>query len=243
MPLREVGSNASLDRGLDEFSSAPYRSQLARAPVVAVPPVQASRANAVLELALSLSGAGLAAFMLTHEALHVTLLFGAPTYDRVAEFMERYYLLTAVVPPLVALFFAHVFLVARRVPTAYSQQSTLLRHMCALRHLDTWTWLMQVLTGIALLVLASIHVWVILTDLPIEASRGGARVFGVYIWLYVPFVVVVQMHAALGLYRIAVKWWLVSRPWARLIASVWLVATMSLGFVVLVAFYRLGGGQ
>ena len=238
-----VRSDTSVGRALRESSGADDEAGLLGARPGGPATARPSRANAYLELALSLSGAGLALFMVTHEALHLTVLFGVSVYDTLSRFMEDYYLLHAVVPPLVLLFLVHIYLIVRRVPTAYSEQAVLLRHTRSLRHLDTWTWLVQVVTGIALFALASIHVWVVLADLPIESEKSGARVFGVYLWNYAPFVVIVQMHIAVGLYRMVVKWLPLSRSWVRGIATAWMVAAISLGFAILVALYRLGGGS
>ena len=215
----------------------------AAAPTVKAVPVGEARATALLELALSVSGGGLAIFMASHLALHLTVLVGAEVYDAVAEFMERYYLLHAVVPPLVVWFFVHVFLALRRVPTSYGQQKALLHHARSLAHLDTWTWIVQILTGAAILVLGFTHIWVIVADLPIEAAKSGARVSGIYAWYYVPFEVVVYPHMMIGLYRIAVKWWPVSRPWAHRILVVGTLVVMALAAAVLITLFSLGRGQ
>jgi len=238
-----VRSDTSAQRALRESPGAAGKAGLTGTRPGGPAPAGPSRVNAYLELALSLSGIGLALFMVTHEALHLTVLFGASVYDTLSRFMEDYFLLHAVVPPLALLFVAHIYLIVRRVPMAYSEQAALLTHSRSIRHLDTWTWLIQVLTGLALFALASIHVWIVLADLPIESEKSGARVFGVYLWNYIPFVVIVQMHIAVGLYRLVVKWLPLSRFWVRGIATAWMVAAISLGFAILVALYRLGEGS
>ena len=212
-------------------------------PAARMSPAGVARANARLELALALSGLGLVAFMITHEAFHLTVLVGESAYDSLSRFLERYYLLHAVVPLIAIWALAHIFLAARKVPTAFPEQMALFRHMRSLRHLDTWSWVIQVLSGIALLVLGSVHLWVVLTELPIDAAISGARVFDVYLWSYVPFVVLVQFHLAVGLYRIAVKWGLLSRGWAHGIATAWVIVAVGLGITILVALYRIGGSQ
>tara|TARA_B100000315_G_scaffold109165_1_gene100160 strand:- start:794 stop:1078 length:285 start_codon:yes stop_codon:yes gene_type:complete len=94
-----------------------------------------------------------------------------------------------------------------------------------------------------LLVLAAIHLWVVLSDLPIEASKSGARVFGVYLVFYIAYIVLVEAHMSIGLYRLSVKWGLLTRPWAHRILTAWTVAVLSLGFAILGALYRIGGSQ
>ena len=241
--MLEVESTESLDRGLNGRNGAHRTAQSTAAPVRDRARAGEARTIARLELALSATGVGLAGFMVTHMGLLFTVLLGANALDTLAEFMERYYLLHAFVPVLAVMFVGHVYLAARKVPTAFPQQRALVRHMRSLRHLDTWTWAAQVLTGIALLALAAIHLWVVLADLPIEASKSGARVFGVYLWFYLAFIVVVEAHMSIGLYRLAVKWGLATRPWAHRILTAWTVAILSLGFAILVALYRIGGSQ
>jgi fumarate reductase subunit C len=88
--------------------------------------------------------------------------------------------------------------------------------------------------------LASIHLWVILTDLPIQAAKSGARVYGTYLWFYVLFLFLVEAHASAGIYRIAVKWSSVGRIWAHAALTVWMIVFLALGFAVLVALYGAG---
>jgi fumarate reductase subunit C len=113
--------------------------------------------------------------------------------------------------------------------------------MRSLRHLDTSTWALQIITGIAILVLASIHLWVILTDLPIEAEKSGIRVFARYFWLYAPFIVLIEAHLTFGVYRVAMKWGLLGRRFAHPIFTVWTVGVLALGFAILVELHRVGG--
>jgi len=116
----------------------------------------------------------------------------------------------------------------------------LFKHMRTLRHLDTWMWAVQLVTGAALVLLASIHLWVILTDLPIQAAKSGTRVYGTYLWFYVLFLFLVEAHASAGIYRIAVKWSSVGRIWAHAALTVWMIVFLALGFAVLVALYGVG---
>jgi fumarate reductase subunit C len=171
-----------------------------------------------LELITSASGLGLAIFMLMHLSLLSTVLVGAQTMDDLGGFLERYYLLHAGIGPFI--------LVSRARGMA---------------HLDTWTWVFQVLSGAAVLMLASIHLWVMLTDLPIEASKSGEHVAGFYLWLDIPFVLFVWGHLCVGLYRIAVKWGLLARRWAYWALATYATAALALSFAVMASFHRLGG--
>lgn len=195
----------------------------------------------ILELATSVSGVALAVFMVMHLSLLSTVLVGAQTMDALASFLERYYLVFMMTPPLLFLGLAHVFLTVRKAPNTFQQQRILLRQMRWLRHLDTWTWGFQLTSGVALLALASIHLWVILTDLPIEAAKSGAHVSGIYLWLDIPFVLLVQGHIAVGLYRVALKWGLLARRWAYGALALYTAIALGLSFTVMATFYSLGG--
>jgi fumarate reductase subunit C len=194
-----------------------------------------------LELATSASGLGLAIFMLMHLGLLSTVLLSAQTMDDLGGLLERYYLLHAMIGPLLLLGLVHMFLAVRKVPTTFRQQRILVSRARGMAHLDTWTWAFQVLSGAALLMLASIHLWVILTDLPIEASKSGEHVSGMYLWLDIPFVLFVWGHICVGLYRIAVKWGLLARRWAYGVLATYATAALALSFAVMASFYRLGG--
>jgi len=194
-----------------------------------------------LELVTSASGLGLAIFMLMHLGLLSTVLIGAQTMDDLGGLLERYYLLHAMIGPLILLGLVHVFLALRKVPTTFRQQRILVSRARGMAHLDTWTWVFQVLSGAAILILASIHLWVILIDLPIEASKSGEHVSGMYLWLDIPFVLFVWGHICVGLYRIAVKWGLLARRWAYGLVGAYAAAALVLSFAVMASFYRLGG--
>jgi len=167
-------------------------------------------------------------------------MVGAATMNSLASFLERYYLLHSVAPLLILLIIGHVILAARKLPSTSKEQLTLVKHIRTLWHVDTWMWVLQIATGVAILILVSIHLWVILTDLPIQALKSGSRVHGVYLWFYVPFIILVEAHASAGLYRIAVKWDLIRRRWAHMVLALWTVLFLVLGFAILATFYWIG---
>ena len=209
------------------------------APMRPVPEV--STAGGLLELGLAVTGIGLTVFMVMHLGLLLTVLVGAQTMDSLASFLERYYLLQSVAPVLVIALIVHVVLSLRKIPVSLRQQVVLLNRTRAMRHFDTFTWGIQMVTGIAIAALVSIHLWVILVDLPIEAAKSGARVSGIYLWLYIPFLVAVESHISAGIYRVAVKWGINRRRVLHAVLNVWTVAALALGAAILVALYRLGG--
>lgn len=199
-----------------------------------------SRATAMMEIALTLSGMALTAYMVLHFGDLTSILIGTEAMDDVAAFMERYYLLQAAAPVLAIILVAHVFLAARKVPTTFIQQWALTRHLRSMRHMDTWTWAFQILSGAALMALVAIHVWTVLSDLPIEASKSSSRVYDVYLWLYVPLILMVVSHMIIGTYRVLVKWGIVSRRLAHLFLLVGTAFFLGLGYAILVTLYQVG---
>lgn len=206
-------------------------------------PASPSRQLGFSDLALSLSGVGLAVFMVMHMGLLASALLGAATMNALAEFLERYYLLQIGVVGLVPLLLIHSVVSLRKLPTSVRQQWEVVSGIRSLRHLDTWTWALQIGTALAILILTSIHLWVVLTTLPIEAEKSGLRVFQTYWWFYAPFIVVVEAHISIGLYRAAVKWGLLARWPAHLALLAWTAVFLLLGFAILVNFYLLGGAS
>ena len=198
-----------------------------------------SMASGLVELGTSLSGLLLALFMVSHMGLLFSVLLGTGSFDDLASFLEGYYLLHMAAPFLVLLIIAHIVLSARRAPTTFRQQGALIRELGHLRHLDTYTWVVQVVSGVALLALAAIHLWVILASLPIEAVKSGARVNDHYLWLYIPFILLVEGHISLGLYRLAVKWGIMERLRAHLVLLGYTAVFLGLGFAILASFYRI----
>ena len=102
-----------------------------------------------LDVATSVTGIGLALFLLVHMGLLSSVLWGASTMDALGGFLERYYLLQATAPLLILLILAHVVLVTRKAPTTFRQQWVLVRQLRQMGHLDTWTWAFQVVSGAA----------------------------------------------------------------------------------------------
>jgi len=198
-------------------------------------------ASARLELVLAISGIGMSLFMIGHTALLSTVLLGADALDTLAEFLEKYYLLHSVVPFLVALFLGHIFLAARKLPVSFSEQAALLRHSRSLKHFYTWAWNVQIITGVLLAMLIAIHLWTILTDLPIEAHKSGGKITGKYLYFDAPFAVLVYTHMSAGLYRISVKWGIFGPAWSNRIIAVWTAAILALSAVIILAFFRVGG--
>lgn len=109
-------------------------------------------------------------------------------------------------------FLLHFVLAARKVPFRSEQQSAIWGLSQQLRHTDTRLWMIQAFTAMIILIMGSIHMWTVLTDLPITAFKSAARIQGGF-WLvfYLILLPMIELHVGIGFYRIAVKWGFVRR--------------------------------
>ena len=137
---------------------------------------------------------------------------GPGAMNTLARFFEDTYMAQVGGPMIGATFLFHFLLAARKVPFRMEEQSTIWKHTKMLRHTDTWLWLIQVITAMVILIMGSIHMWTILTDLPITAAKSAARIQGGF-WLvfYLILLPMVELHVGIGFYRIAVKWGFIRR--------------------------------
>ena len=80
-----------------------------------------------------------------------------------------------------------------------------------MHHMDTWLWLVQVVTAIVILVMASAHVINILSNLPISADKSAAAIQGGMVPFYLVLFAALDLHIAIGLYRVGVKFGILNR--------------------------------
>lgn len=201
------------------------------------------RAAALLDIGEAVSGLALALFLWMHMALVASIYFGREAFDRIPRFLDGTGLSVVGIPLLLALFFLHALLAGRKLPGGYCEQRIIWRHAARLRHRDTAAWIVQAVTGMAILVFASIHFWVILTAWPIEASLSAGRVSRTsFLVFYLVLLALGELHAGIGLYRLAVKWgWPRRRPAAAL-AELIGAALLLAGLGALYVFRHLGPG-
>jgi fumarate reductase subunit C len=171
-----------------------------------------SRTSAYLDWLQMLTGAGLVLFMWCHMVLVASVNLGADAMNAVAIFFEETYMAQVGGPMIGFTFLLHFILAARKVPFRTEQQATIWKHSRVLHHLDTWLWLIQAFTAMVILIMGSIHMWTVLSTLPITAAKSAARIQGGF-WLvfYLILLPMVELHVGIGFYRIAVKWGLIRR--------------------------------
>ncbi len=216
-------------------------------------PVSPGPWPARLDLLQSATGLFLALFMWLHMLFVASILFGTDAMWRVARFFEGYYLFGRSLPWLVSLFVAVVFvlfavhagLALRKFPSHWRQHAAYWRHMRGMRHGDTTSWLAQVVTGFGVFFLAPVHLYLMLTHPELIGPYESAdRVWSGRMWpLYLLLLLLVEIHAGVGLYRLAVKWLAVGdKARMRLMRLKWgfTVFFIALGLLTLAAYVRLG---
>jgi fumarate reductase subunit C len=159
-----------------------------------------------------LTGVGLILFMWSHMVLVASVNLGAEVMNTIARFFEETYMAQVGGPIIGCVFLLHFLLAARKIPFRMDQQTTIWKHSRVLRHTDTWLWVIQALTAMIILIMGSIHMWTVLTDLPITATKSAARIQGGF-WLvfYLILLPMVELHVGIGFYRIGVKWGFIQR--------------------------------
>ncbi len=154
-----------------------------------------------------LSGASLILFMWCHMILVSSVVISPGVMNAIAEFFESTGMAQVGGPLIFLVFLMHFVLAARKIPFHFDGQKTLWQHARMLRHGDTWLWVVQAVSAMIILIMASIHIWVVLTDLPITAIKSATRVQGgFWVVFYLFLLPLVELHVGIGFYRIAVKW-------------------------------------
>lgn len=173
---------------------------------------RAVRMEGFLDFLQMLSGVFLILFMWSHMILVASVNFGSNAMNAIARFLEGHYLVQSAGPLIVLIFLFHFILAARKLPFRSREQAIIWRHSLRLHHGDTWLWMIQAGTAMIILIMGSIHMWTVLTDLPITAAKSAARIRGGW-WLvfYMILLPMVELHVGIGFYRIGVKWGWITR--------------------------------
>jgi fumarate reductase subunit C len=200
------------------------------------------RADLLVDLAELVSGLLLVGFLWTHMLFVAAILLGGRTFDRLSILLDEYYLSYIGIPFIIVVALVHMVVAGRRIPNKWHEQRIILRHSKMLGHTDTWIWVFQTITGMAILVLAGIHVWMVLSGWPIRAVTSAERVQS-FLWFYIVLLLVGEYHAGFGLYRQFVKWGWINRHTIGVVLKTITVIIVALGAVTLWAFMRLGGAQ
>lgn len=193
------------------------------------------------------TGVFLALFMWVHMLFVGSILTGQRGFDFVANLFEKTWLAQPIVVLVTVAFFLHFVTASRKIPAKLSERKRMMEVGLAIKgsrkrwkqdakseirhrnHEETSLWIWQVRTGMIILAIGSIHLFVVGADIlqrtfggpGITAAESMGRVQeGMWI-LYAILLFCVELHGGIGLYRAAVKWgigWripILGRPLAR----------------------------
>jgi len=173
---------------------------------------QQVRSEGVLDFLQMLSGVALILFMWSHMVLVASVNFGSRVMNGIARFLEDNYLVQTAGPVIVLIFLFHFILAARKMPFRSREQAIIWRHGMRLHHGDTWLWIFQAGSAMIILIMGCIHMWTVLTDLPITAAKSAARIRGGWWLAFYGFLLpMAELHVGIGFYRIGVKWGWITR--------------------------------
>jgi fumarate reductase subunit C len=164
------------------------------------------KADVYLDVTELLSGIFLVGFVWTHSLFVATILFGTRIFNQVPAILDAIGISYIGITLVILVIILHMVIAGRRIPSRFHDQRVVWQHARRLAHMDTWTWMFQVVTGVGILVMVSIHIWSVLTGWPITASTSAGRVQSHSFFFDLIFLVFVQFHAGIGIYRQFVKW-------------------------------------
>jgi fumarate reductase subunit C len=186
------------------------------------------------------SGLLLVLFMWGHMLMLATILLGENTMNGLATFLEDLYLAQVGAVGVAFLILIHFVAAGRKLPSRILEMKLIWRLTKKMRHTDTWLWLIQVVTGLAVLLFVAIHLWIVLTTFPIEAAKSSTRVAQALGYLYLPMVLLVELHVGIGLYRVIVKWTGWNRHKMAFLKWGLTAAFLVIGYAILAAFWSFG---
>ena len=210
-----------------------------------------------LDVLQSLTGLFLVFFIWGHMFFESSILLGKDAMYWVTKMFEGehifgkpYPLLVSWVVAIIFLLIAiHAILALRKFPANYRQYHRFHQHMGALHHSDTTLWYVQVITGFAMFFLASPHLYVVFVQPEnIGPYASADRVWTGRFWiLYALLLVVVHLHAGIGIYRLAIKWGpftasSAQRTRGRLKLAMWCIIAffLCLGTTTLISYMKIG---
>lgn len=158
------------------------------------------------------TGVALIVFMWSHMILVASVNLGPGVMNAIANFLEETYLAQTGGPLIAFIFLVHFVLAARKIPFRAKEQKMMWEHSVRFNHLDTWLWNVQAVTAMIILIMGSVHMWTVLTNLPISAAKSAARVqTGWWLLFYIILLPMIELHVGIGFYRIGVKWGWITR--------------------------------
>jgi fumarate reductase subunit C len=175
-----------------------------------------------LDFLQAVSGGTLALFVAVHLLLESTVIISPTLANGIAWLLEETFVVHIVAPLVLLLVIFHFYIAARRMPLRSGELPTFIKHCRQLKEQDTCFWLVQVGTGVLILVFVFYHILLVLTNMPIEVVHSSARLHQGWIFFYLLFLPCAVLHSGIGVYRLGVKYGFCPRPLrARWRKGVW----------------------
>ena len=168
-----------------------------------------------LDIIQAITGVVLILFLWAHVFLVSSVIISPELMNAIADFFERTYMAQIGGPLVLLLIVYHFLIAARKMPFRAGEFMTFWRNAKSLKHKDTWLWVVQVVTAIVILVMASIHIYVVLSTLPITAEQSASRVQGGWLPFFLVLLPMAELHLGIGFYRLGVKYGYITRASRR----------------------------
>ena len=137
--------------------------------------VQPVRTEAYLDFFQMATGVGLVAFMWAHMILVASVnldLGGGRVMNLIAHFFEATYMAQIGGPMIALVMLLHFVLAARKLPfRATRTEGHVEAHRQLQPHSTPGLWIIQAVTAFIILIMGCIHMWTVLTNLPITAAQ------------------------------------------------------------------------
>ncbi len=209
-----------------------------------------------LDVAQSVTGLLLGLFMWVHLFLVSSILLGKDAMFYVSGFFELKFLhnwqhgypviVTIIGVLIFTLFIVHAGIAVRKFPNSWRQYRTFRHQMGMMKHKDTNLWFVQAVTGFVMFFLGSVHIYVIATH-PAEIGpyASADRFVSDWLWpLYAVLLVCVELHATIGMYRLAIKWMSFkgthTRHRLKMAKNVLTVFFLTIGTITFFAYMKIG---
>ncbi len=215
--------------------------------------------QAKLDLWQSASGLLLGLFLWLHLLLVSSIIISQDAMAFVANMMEASFLSRSgdgypIIVSLIATFIfilliIHALLAMRKLPSSWRQVVNLNQQLALMPQPDSKSWRVQAISGLAIIFLVPAHLFVMFaqpeTIGPISSS---IRIAGQGFWLlYLPLLLAAELHSAIGMYRLCIKWgWFMSgnatqqrKKLLRIKQIISIVFTL-IGLLTLYTYYVIG---
>ncbi|MBD5607306.1 MAG: succinate dehydrogenase/fumarate reductase transmembrane subunit [Desulfovibrio sp.] len=157
------------------------------------------------------SGALLAIFVCVHLVLEGSVVISPVVTDFIGEWMEKIYVAQIVAPVILALILFHFWIAARKMPFRKGELTIFTQHSMTLKDVDTALWIVQVFTAIVILFGAFFHVYGVMSNMPLTVEKSHLRLHEGWLLFYTVFLPCTILHTGIGIYRIGVKYGIISK--------------------------------